>query len=64
METRNVQPPSATAQQDTRQLVKKHLQDPNHIFSEEELRNVQVCINLDEIAQHPKLREIAAWQKS
>lgn len=64
METMNVQALTATTQQDTRQLVKKHLEDPTHIISEEELRNVQVRINPDEIAQHPKLREIAAWQKS
>lgn len=43
---------------DTREIVRRHMEDPNHVISDEELRQVTISTENINVSEHPLMRAI------
>ena len=43
---------------DTRALVKRHMEDPNHIITDEELRQLTISTDHIDVSQHPLIKAL------
>lgn len=41
---------------DTRELVRRHMQDPNHVLTNEEMQAVQISTAHIDVASHPLVK--------
>lgn len=43
---------------DTREVVKRHMEDPNHVITDEELKQITITTDHLDVSEHPLIKAL------